>query len=193
MLSKHRWMFASVLVPAAALIGSIASPARAAPIPYRLDPPIISSIGIAEGTFTFDSSGTPSLLSVDITVTGGPLPGVFTVPVGAANSGGDCTAQAPDGSSVTISPSPGSCFVAANASASEELVISFLDPLSTTSNPVAIWGLVATGFVGADEQLTAGAAVPAPEPSSFALVTAGLVGLIFVRRRRCAAWPRQPS
>jgi hypothetical protein len=73
------------------------------------------------------------------------------------------------------------------------LVISFLDPLSTTSDPVSAIGLVATGSVAGDFQVMDGAAVFAPEPSSFALVTAGLVGLIFVRRRRCAAWPRQPS
>ena len=64
------------------IVAALAYPTVAAPISYVLIPPVTGGGATVVGGFTFDAIG-PTLDAVGLSVTGGPQPGSYTVPVSA--------------------------------------------------------------------------------------------------------------
>ena len=171
----------SLLVGAAALL-ALMPVARATPITYTID---ANGFGdTVTGTFTFDST-TPSLLSLDITVSGPLDPAVFTAPLSAAAPGGSCTSAGVfPGTYFTFGPPlPGSCFIAENAADSEVIGIAFDNLLSTTADSVSVIAVNGPAFIAADT-IPTGSADPVPEPASLAIFGAGIAMLGVMRRKR---------
>jgi len=69
-------------LPSFMTVAALAYPTVAAPISYVLIPPVTGGGATVVGGFTFDAIG-PTLDAVGLSVTGGPQPGSYTVPVSA--------------------------------------------------------------------------------------------------------------
>ena len=174
-----------------AMIGfviSTALPADATPITYNFEPALafVTTLDTLTGSFTYDDSPSPTLLSVDLTLTGTTIPTVFNVPVAAHIGMVDCLAF----STIGFSGRPTtSCIIAENASGTEEVAIQLVDLLSTTA-PDAVVGValatsdLATFFFDRPPGAAVPAPVSVPEPASIAMFAAGLAALSIMRRKR---------
>jgi hypothetical protein len=142
----------SVMIAAA-----LAHPAIATPISYVLIPPITGGGATVVGGFTFDATG-PTLDAVGLSVTGGPQPGSYTVPVSATAA--EIVAEIP--------------------STTDRILLIFENPLGTASDPVSA---IAFPPSAPDPAPAMGDAVPStPEPTSLALL-GGALGLFVLARR----------
>jgi PEP-CTERM motif len=146
---------------AVALYFATLTPSSATPISYVLNPPISAGLTVTGG-FTFDAAG-PTLDAVNLSVTGGPQPGSYTVPVSAGAS--DITAEIP--------------------STSDMIVIGFVQDLGSGPDPVSYVAFPPT----AQDPLPVfpnfvGEAIPSaiPEPTSVGLLAAALGLFVFARR-----------
>jgi hypothetical protein len=132
--------------------------ATATPITYVLNPPVTVIGGSAPtifGGFTFDATG-PTLVAVNLFVTGGPQPEPYTVPVSATSN--------------TI--------LAEIPATTDMMLLIFRNPLGTAPDPVS-----GVAFPRDPIPAIMGDAVPLiPEPTSLALL-GGAVGLFLLTCR----------
>jgi hypothetical protein len=134
--------------------------ATATPVTYALDPPVTlmgESAPTIFGSFTFDATG-PTLEAVDLSVTGGPQPESYTVPLSATSN--EILAEIP--------------------STSDMMLLIFADALGTAPDPVS-----GVGFPRDPIPAMMGDAVPdasIPEPASLALLGGAVALFLLISR-----------
>ena len=166
---------ALLIATAATALAITAAPSAVTATPITYDLVGASATFFANGTdtltgnFTFDPS-TDTLNSVDITVAG-PVccTGEYTTPHSASNDAIEMTRV--------------------DGSLTDFLTLTFLNPLSSASDLLSKYHAI-EGTAEINSSSVAGTAVPAPEPSSFALL-AGAVGLFLLSCRK--GWRRRET
>jgi hypothetical protein len=133
------------------------TPTSATAISYVLNPPITGGGATVVGGFTFNTAG-PALDAVALSVTAGPQPGSYTVPVSATST--EIVAEIP--------------------STTDTIVLIFTKPLGNVPDAISA---IAFPPTARDPAPATGEAVPStPEPASLALL-GGALGIFLVTCR----------
>jgi hypothetical protein len=140
--------------------------AVATPITYVLNPPVTGGGATVVGGFTFDATG-PILDTVSLSVTGGPQPGSYIVPVSATST--EIAAEMPN--------------------ATDMILLIFANPLGDTPDPLSA---IAFPPTARDPAPATGEAVPSTlEPTSLALLAGALGAFLLLSRDSRRASPRR--
>jgi hypothetical protein len=143
-----------LLVAALIACPATVTPTAATPLSYVLNPPVTGGGATVVGSFTFNTIG-PTLDAVALSVTGGPQPGFYTVPVSATSN--EILAEIP--------------------STTDMILLVFTNPLGNVPDPVSA---IAFPPSARDPAPATGAAIPStPEPASLALL-GGALGLFLL-------------
>jgi len=141
-------------LPSFMTVAALAYPTVAAPISYVLIPLVTGGGATVVGGFTFDAIG-PTLDAVGLSVTGGPQPGSYTVPVSATAA--EIVAEIP--------------------STTDRILLIFDNPLGAVPDPVSA---IAFPPSAPDPAPAMGDAVPSTaEPTTLALL-GGALGLFLL-------------
>jgi hypothetical protein len=154
--SRAPGLLSWVVVVVLAYLATI-TPTAATAISYVLNPPVTGGGATVVGGFTFNTAG-PTLDAVALSVTAGPQPGSYTVPVSATSA--EIVAEIP--------------------STTDMILLIFANPLGNVPDAISA---IAFPPTARDPAPVTGEAVPStPEPASLALL-GGALGLFLVTCR----------